>query len=133
MAPIERRIAVPGLADSSQFAYAQCVATDDLIFVAGQTGMGEDGKLVSNEIEEQSRATFRNIEKALRVFGAGLDDLVSMTVSITDWRLAPDFLAVRKEVLGEALAASALIGVTQLWHPNALVEVQAIAARPKQS
>jgi enamine deaminase RidA (YjgF/YER057c/UK114 family) len=96
------------------------------VFVAGQTGWGED-RIVSREFEPQARRCFERIEYALDAAGASMDDLVRMTVFITDMRYAREFKDVRGDVLGENLTTSALIGVDQLAQPEMLVEIESEA------
>ncbi|MQA74094.1 MAG: hypothetical protein GEU88_07120 [Solirubrobacterales bacterium] len=62
----QRVVDVPGLSNSRQFAYAHVVVAGDLIFVAGQAGQDEKGRLVSLEFTDQARRTFENIEPELR-------------------------------------------------------------------
>ena len=121
---------VPGLADSSKYAYSQCVTAGDFVFVAGQTGVDEDYNVVSEDFGPQARQTLRNVELALQAAGAGLEDIVTMTVFVTDMKFGREFLEIRKELLGENLAPSALIGGAQLAFPSLLVEIQATAYKP---
>ena len=126
---IRRVVDVAGLPATRSLAYANVVIAGDLIFVAGQAGVDEQGHLVSTEFVPQAQRTFENIEVALRSVGATRRDIVSMTVFLTDWRYGDDFLKVRSEFLGEDLAASATIGIGQLAYPEMLVEVQCTAVR----
>jgi 2-iminobutanoate/2-iminopropanoate deaminase len=129
MTEIRRLTEVDGLPATASLAYAQVVTAGDFVFLAGQAGLDEHGKLVSTEFVPQARRTFENIELALKAGGATLRDIVTMTVFITDWRYGPDFLKVRGEFLGDQLAASATIGIGQLAYPEMLVEVQCTAVR----
>jgi 2-iminobutanoate/2-iminopropanoate deaminase len=97
--------------------------------VAGQAGLDGQGELVSPGFVPQARRTFENIERALQAVGSSLHDVVTMTVFITDWRYGGDFSRVRAECMGEHLAASAMVAVSQLAHPAMLVEVQCVAVR----
>ena len=65
MEAVQRVVDVQGLSESRQWGYAQVVVAGDLIFVAGQAGVDDDGKVVSLEFEEQARRTFQNIDLAL--------------------------------------------------------------------
>lgn len=123
----ERRVIdVPELEESKSRSYEQCIRVGDRVFVAGQTGWGED-RIVSREFEPQARRCFERIEYALDAAGASMDDLVRMTVFITDMRYAREFKDVRGDVLGENLTTSALIGVDQLAQPEMLVEIESEA------
>ena len=125
-------IDVPGLADSTGYGYQQCIRVGDLVYVAGQVGVDEHYNVVSEDIGEQARLAFRNVQLALRAAGGDLEDLVSMTVFLTDMEhnFHP-FIAVRNEVLkAPALPTSAAIGVSALALPTLKVEIQSVAHIP---
>lgn len=129
MADITRLIEIPGLPATRSLSYANAVIAGDLVFVAGQAGLDEQGRLVSPEFVPQARRTFENMQVALRAAGSDLSEILTMTVFIADWRYGADFTRVRGEFLGDSLAASATIGIGQLAYPDMLVEVQCTAAR----
>lgn len=64
----------------------------------------------------------------LEADGGSLDQLVTMTVFVTDLRYGDEFVRLRHEILKRDFPASALIGISQLAAPDALIEIQAIAA-----
>lgn len=130
MERIDRHIGVPGLLDSSEWSYGQVVVANGFVFVSGQGGFDAAGVVVSLEFEPQVRKTYENIEVALRSVGATLQDLVATTTFITDWRFGRVLTELRKELLGDDLPTSALIGVQQLAYPEMLIEVQATALAP---
>ncbi len=119
----KRAISVPDLPNEGR-SYEQCIVAGNLIFIAGQTGSPE-----TPLFETQTREAFVRIRKALQSAGADLKDLVAMTVFITDMRYRTLFGTIRKELLGESLATSAMIGVSQLYDPRILVEIQSIAVK----
>jgi enamine deaminase RidA (YjgF/YER057c/UK114 family) len=126
----KRVVEVPELMDSRPRAYAQCVTTGPLVFVAGQVGWDENEQLASTDIEPQVRKAFDNVRSALRAAGADLEDIVSMTVYLNKPWHFDEFLRIRKDILGEYVAASAMIGIANLYNPEMLVEIQATAVRP---
>jgi 2-iminobutanoate/2-iminopropanoate deaminase len=128
----QRVVDVPGLSDSRRWGYAHVVVAGDLIFVAGQAGVDEEGQIVSLEFEAQARRAFENIARALSAVGASVSDLVAMTSFITDWRYAPTLGEVRKEALGDNLVTDALVGVSQLALPEMLIEIQSVAVRARR-
>ncbi|HZD71872.1 MAG TPA: RidA family protein [Actinomycetes bacterium] len=125
----KRVVTVPELFDSNAHAYEQCIAAGPLVFVAGQVGWDRDRRIVSDEFEPQARQAFENVRSALRAAGLDLDDLVAMTVFLTDARYDREFLRIRQEVMGSSYATSALITVSALFDPKLLVEIQGIAVR----
>lgn len=121
---------VPELGDPGWHAYSNCVVAGPLVFLAGQCGIGSDYQVVSTEFAPQARQVLTRVQQAVEAAGGSLDDIVTMTVFVTDIRNGEEFTQIRKEVFGRDFPASALIGVSQLMPPQALVEVQAIAVLP---
>lgn len=124
-------IDVPELGDSTHWSYNQCIRTGDRVSVAGQTGVDEQYNPVSSDFEEQARQAFQNVEYALNAAGGGLEDIVHMTVFLTDMRHVEDFVELRGEILGDDLTTSSLIGIDQLALPGLKVEIEARAYIPE--
>ncbi len=121
-------ISVPELFSLAHYGFSQCVKFGELIFVTGQGGIDREGKLVSRDVAEQTRATFRNIELALIAAGSDLSKLLKMTSFIVDFeKNGAAYLQARKEALKDMGFTSATIGVSCLVIPELLVEVQCIA------
>ena len=111
-------------------AFSPAVITEGgrTIFVAGHTGQVDDaGKSLAGDFDAQFRQTFRNIEKTLAEAGAGLGDLVTMTVFLSDARHTTRMTELRTELFGKDFPASAAITVQGFAQPEMLIEVQAIA------
>lgn len=98
------------------------------IYLAG-VGMvtDEDGKSLTGDFEGQTRATFERIRQNLARAGGTLDDIVTMTVFVTDIRHGTLFTQIRKEYFTRGYPGSALIGISGLARPEMMVEIQAIA------
>ncbi len=65
--------------------YSQGVATDSMVFTAGQIPINPaTGKVEAITIEDQTRQVLRNIDAVLRAAGSGLHRVVKMTVFMTD-------------------------------------------------
>jgi enamine deaminase RidA (YjgF/YER057c/UK114 family) len=71
--------------------------------------------------------TLDAIRLAVEAAGGTLDDIVTMTVFITDLQRYPVFGDVRKEFFPERFPASAAVGVAGLVPPGAMIEIQATA------
>lgn len=120
----------PELARPSGFTHA--VRHGDTVHLSGQTAMDAGGKIVEGGIVEQFRQAFSNLLTALRAAGGTPEDLLSVTIYLTD---IPAYQAegreigrVWRELAGTDYPAMAGIGVTALWQPEALIEIQAVAA-----
>ena len=122
-------IQVPGLPDpSATRAYSLGVRAGNLLFLAGQMGHDAEPRPGVGRFETQTRRIFERMQTILEAAGGSLENLVTMTVFITDIRYGDEFVRLRGEILGRDFPASALIGVSQLANPDALLEIQAIAA-----
>jgi 2-iminobutanoate/2-iminopropanoate deaminase len=109
-------------------AYSHAVRAGNVLYLAGQTGTDAEPQSGTGRFEAQTRRTFERMQTILEAAGASLDDLVTMTVFITDIRHGDEFVRLRGEILKRDFPASALIGVSHLANPEALIEIQAIAA-----
>ncbi len=108
-------------------AYSHGVRSGNLLFLAGQTGHDAQAEAGQGRFEAQTRRGFARMQTILEAAGGSLDDLVTMTVFITDIRYGDEFVRLRGEILKRDFPASALIGVSHLASPDALLEIQAIA------
>ena len=99
--------------------------------IAGQVGMDSDGKTASS-VREQSEQAFRNIVACLEANGMGKEDLVKLTVYLTDARFVADYRTARSAVIGDEIQpTSTLVIVSGLATPDFLVEVEAWAAKSR--
>ena len=126
------RINPAELARPSGFSHAVSVAAGRTVFLAGQVGMDRDGTVVSGGVVAQFEQALANLLTALTVAGGQPGDLVSLTiyiVDLTDYQAhAKEIGAVWRRLAGTQYPATAGVGVTRLWDPKALVELQGIAA-----
>src|SRR6185369_13977674 len=78
--------------------------------------------------DSQVRETFTELDKTIRAQGgAGISDMVTMTVFINDGRLGDRFIELRKEFFKECFPASTLITVTGFAQPGLLIEIEGMA------
>ena len=126
------RINPSELARPSGFSHAVSVAAGRMVFLAGQVGMDRDGQVVSGGVVAQFERALANLLTALSAAGGQPGDLVSLTIYLVD---LADYQAHGKQIgavwrrlAGTEYPATAGVGVTRLWDPEALVELQGIAA-----
>ena len=122
----------PGeLARPSGFSHAVSAPAGRMVFLAGQIGMDRDGKVVDGGIVPQFEQALANLLTALAAAGGQPADLASLTVYLTDVEdyqaHGKDIGAVWRRLAGPEYPAMAGVGVTRLWLPGALVEIQGIA------
>src|SRR6266481_6628887 len=65
--------------------YSQAIATDTLIFTAGQVALDpKTGELVGSTTAEQTEQVFANLNAVLRAAGVTLSNVVKTTVYLAD-------------------------------------------------
>lgn len=78
----------------------------------------------------QTIQAFRNVETALASAGAGLADVVQTQMFVTDITRWEDVGRAHRELFGDVMPVTAMVGVAALIDPEMLVEVQAVAYKP---
>jgi reactive intermediate/imine deaminase len=118
---------VDGLAEPISH-YTDAVRAGDLLFVSGFVAVDADGNLVGgDDVVAQARRVFENMRLALAAAGCGFEDVVKVTIFLTDVDDRPKINPVRQEVFGETRPASTLVEVPRLAVPGAKIEVEAVA------
>ena len=130
----QQRVNPPELARPSGFSHVVVAPAGRTAYLAGQTALDRDGRIVGADIVEQFEQALANLLTALRSVGGEPEHLTSMTVYIVDMAgyraRARDIGAVWKRLVGQDYPAMAGIGVARLWDDEALVEVQGVAVLP---
>jgi 2-iminobutanoate/2-iminopropanoate deaminase len=108
--------------------YTDAVRAGDLLFVSGIVPVDAEGRLVGgDDVVEQARAVFEGMRGVLAAAGAGPQDVVKVTVFLTDVDDRPSINPVRQEFFGNTRPASTLVEVSRLAIPGAKLEVEAVA------
>ena len=122
---------LPGNARQRERAYSPAVKSNGgtTIYLAGYGAFQDEaGKSYAGDFDGQVRLSFARMRQTLEQAGGKLDDIVTMTVFITDMANGTRFTQLRKEFFQEGrYPASALIGIKALARPEMMVEIQAIA------
>ena len=126
-----REIRADGLAEPISH-YTDAVVAGELLFVSGLVGVDRHGALVGGEdVAAQTRQVFANMRVVLDEAGCRFEDVVKVTVYLTDIDDRPKINPVRQEVFGDARPASTLVEVSRLAVPGAKVEIEAVALIPR--
>ncbi len=104
--------------------YSQAMQVGELVFLSGQLGMDEQGTLVGG-FEAQARQIFANLTAVCKAAGGDLQQIVKLTVYLTDLGEFANFNAIAAEYLNKPYPARAAIGVASL-PKDAVVEVEGI-------
>jgi 2-iminobutanoate/2-iminopropanoate deaminase len=111
--------------------YSQAIATDRLVFCAGQIGLDPaTGAMVEGGIEAQAEQVMRNLTAVLDAVGCTFDDVAKTTCFLADIDDFAAFNAVYARFIVDPPPARSTFAVKAL-PKGALVEVEAIALRRK--
>jgi enamine deaminase RidA (YjgF/YER057c/UK114 family) len=128
---ITDRIDPPQLLRIPEIVNVSVATGSRVIHVSGQTAVDSEGKVIGSTHQEQCRAALRNLRIALEAAGATLADIAKITIFMVDysWDALEALMSAGKEVFGDPypLTANTLVGVSALWLPELLVEVEAVA------
>jgi enamine deaminase RidA (YjgF/YER057c/UK114 family) len=98
------------------------------LYVAGQVGLRPDGS-IGKDVLEQADQAFRNMGIILSANGFAFCDVVKLTTYIVQGQPGAEALGVRRTYFGAHRPATTAVYVSQLFLPEWLVEIEAIAAR----
>ena len=122
------RVNPPGLPRASGFSHAVVASGGRVVFLAGQTALTADGAIEGATVTEQFERALANLLEALRAAGGGPEHLASLTVyavDLGDYRAHGQQIGEAwRRLAGREYPAMAAIGVSRLWEPAALVEIQ---------
>lgn len=118
---------VEGLAEPISH-FTDAVRAGDLLFVSGVVAVDAEGKLVGgDDIVAQAQQVFENMRRVLAAAGCGFEDVVKVTIFLTDVEDRAKINPFRQQVFGAARPASTLVEVPRLAVPGARIEIEAIA------
>jgi len=107
----------------SQVARVEQADGGALLFVSGQIAEGAT-------LAEQSRGVFETLTALLAAHGASLADVINIRTCLTDISELEQYGAVRREFLTGTPPTSMTFEVPRLFRPEALVEIEIVAAVP---
>lgn len=122
------------LAPARGFSHVAVAAPGRTVHIAGQTAHGSDGRIEASSMTDQFASAVHNLRHALSAAGATPDHLVALQIYVTDVAAYREALrpigAIWREVLGERYPAVSLFGVSELFDPEARIELVATAVIP---
>ncbi|MGW7276010.1 RidA family protein [Streptomyces sp. NPDC054864] len=105
----------------SQVARVELDGGGVLLYLSGQIAEGDD-------IAAQSRGIFESLSALLKAHGATLDHVINIRTFMTDLGDLAEYAAVRARFLTAAPPTSTTVEVPRLFRPEALIEIDVVAA-----
>lgn len=110
-------------------AYSQATATEELVFTAGQIALTPEGDLLDGaDVDVQTEQALENVAAILEAAGASMDDVLKVTVYLTDIDEFEAMNSTYETFFGADPPARSAVGVDGL--PKGVdVEIEAVAAK----
>src|ERR1700733_12738775 len=111
--------------------FSHAVKDGNTVYLAGQTALDQAGNVVGETMLEQFDQAAGNLMTALTAAGGQPEDLVTLQVFVTS---VPEYKQALRELggvwqrhFGRRYPAMGLFGVTELFDPEAKVELMGVA------
>ena len=123
------KVSVPDVAEAGPELWSNAIRAGDMLFISGQVARPFEGggQMVGEDEYEQTRQIFSRIERIIKAAGGTMDNLVKMTVYMTDIRKNTEVWRARREFFSGDFPASTLVEVSSLAKPDVLVEIETVA------
>ncbi len=106
--------------------YVHAVAHQNVLYTSGLTAYGTDSQ--SGSIGEQAKAIFEQLKTIAEQHDTSFQQLIKVTIFVSDLTDISTLRDTLFNLYGEALPASSLVKVDQLFAPDLLIEIEAILA-----
>ena len=123
-------IRVDGLAEPISH-FTDAVRAGGFLHVSGIVAVDGQGRLVGgDDVVAQTRQVLDNMRVVLAAGGCRFEEVVKVTIFLTDIDDRPKINPLRQEAFGATRPASTLVEVPRLAVPGAKVEIECIALVP---
>ncbi|MDM0056413.1 RidA family protein [Variovorax fucosicus] len=110
------------------FLLSQGIRFGNLLFISGQAGAADDGKIVAGGFLAQGEQAFANLRRALEAGGSSLNDVIKVTIFVTDMAHFEDVVALRRRFFSAPYPADTIAEIKALYDLRAMIEIEAVAA-----
>ncbi|MFC1664657.1 RidA family protein [Pseudomonadota bacterium] len=121
----------PKLKNLGVYNQAIQVTGGSLLYLSGCVSVDGEGNTVGiGDAKKQMRQVLANIKTVLQEAGAGLNNVIKVTVFNTDLNNRKVINAVRLDMFGDHRPASTHVQVAALIDPDWIMEVECVAVLP---
>lgn len=110
------------------FHISQGFRLGPLIVLSGHASLDGSGNIVGeNDFDAQADQTFRNLSQSLGAAGSSLDQVIKVTIYLTDMSQFPKIVALREKWFSKPYPADTIVEVSALALPELMIEIEAMA------
>ena len=118
-----------GSSFEQQAPYSRAMFDDEWVFVSGTTGFDYATMIISDDVGEQARRTWKNIADILEKAGSNLEEIVQFLLIFPNREDLSVIGQVMKEVLPHKPTGTAICA--NLVDPRIKIEIQVTAKRKR--
>lgn len=124
----KRRVVSPRVKEPAAKTWSNCMAVGDHVFISGMTAHDLEGNVVGgDDMYSQARQSFDKIQALMEAAGGVMDDIVKMTIFVTDISARKEVWRAREHYFAGDFPSCSLIGISALATPELRVEIEAMA------
>ena len=110
------------------YLLSQGIRFGDFLFISGQAGYNDEGKVVEGDFRAQGDQAFANLARALKAGGSSLEHVLKVTIFLTDMGNFREVVELRRKYFTKPYPADTIVEISGLYTPEAMIEIEAIAA-----
>jgi enamine deaminase RidA (YjgF/YER057c/UK114 family) len=116
------------------YSHGMVASGGELVVVAGQVGMGPDGRAATDDVVAQTKQALANVRAIVEAAGCTMREVVRLQTFLTRADDIAGFMKARSEVFPEyfpdaVYPPNTLLVVSRLVRPELLVEIEAMAVK----
>ena len=111
------------------FGYSRAVQIGNTIELSGTTASEDDKVIGVGDVTLQTEYIIKKIEHTLVEAGFSLKDVVRTRIFMTDISLWEEVAKVHSYLFEDVMPACTLVEVSNLIHPDLLIEIEATAIK----
>ncbi len=109
------------------YLLSQGIRVGEMLFISGQAGYADDGRIVAGGFRAQGEQAFANLARALAAGGSTLGKVIKVTIFVTDMSHFSEVVELRRRHFSVPYPADSIVEVKGLYTPEAMIEIEAIA------
>jgi reactive intermediate/imine deaminase len=100
----------------------------DMLYISGQAAISPEGEVVgAGDFDRQAEQVFANLERVLKAGGSSLENVVKVTIFLTDMGNFGKIVELRGKYFTPPYPADTIVEITSLALPELMIEIEAIA------
>lgn len=116
------------------YSHGMLAPGGEIVVVAGQVGIGGDGRLAGEDVGSQTRQALANVRAVVEAAGCAMSDVVRLQTFLTSPDDIPGFMKARGEIFPDVFPhavypPNTLLVVSRLVRPELKIEIEAMAIK----